>query len=205
MNFRITILALLVTALGYSQEVDIFKKIQDDYNKEVKSIEALYNTDFNEWRGTVDLNKVTLDPVRAVKATYDVSLSNRDRIVTEVNKYLGVPYLWGGSTPTAFDCSGLVQWTIKKTHGVNIPRTTAAQYNEWGKSMKKNLSSAKPGDLVYFKTRGSNPVSHVGVYLGDGKFIHAPKRNDVVKTSKLDGYWLEKFVGYVSVENILKK
>ena len=201
MKIRILILALLPYFVSAQ---DIFKSINSDYDKVVKQIENdFYNLDFTKARIGKDLSKITLDPVKAKPNTYSSLISDRDKVVAEVNKYQGVPYLWGGSTPTAFDCSGLIQWVVKKTHGVTIPRTTAMQYDKWGKAMKKNLREAEPGDLVYFKTRGSSPVSHVGVYVGDNKFIHAPKSNDVVKTSEIKGYWLDKFVGFVDVTKII--
>jgi cell wall-associated NlpC family hydrolase len=77
----------------------------------------------------------------------------------------GMPYVWGGAGPTAFDCSGLVQWSFKQV-GVNLPRVAAAQ------SMVGSPVSAaqlQPGDLVFFYS----PVSHVGIYLGGGKVLHA--------------------------------
>ena len=196
---------LLLTSLSMFAQQDPFKRIEDNFNKRAEAIEnRFYELDFEEASKGVDISKVDLDPEKAKPNKYSSALSDRSKVVTEVNKYRGIKYLWGGSNPNAFDCSGLVQWTIKKTHGKTIPRTTATQYKSWGSQMKKNIRGAAPGDFVYFKTRGNNPVSHVGVYLGDDKFIHAPKSNDVVKVSEIKGYWKDKLVGYVELKTVLR-
>lgn len=135
----------------------------------------------------------------------NVEKIDRNRVVLEVKKYKGIPYQWGGSGPEAFDCSGLVQWTIKKTYGIMIPRTTSLQFKKWGKSMKKDLKNSLPGDFIYFKKRNVNQaVTHVGIYLGDNKFIHAPKTNDVVKVSDLREF-KNTYKGYVSLNQIINK
>ena len=177
------------------------KRLLDEHRKNVEEI--FYNKDFREASKGVDLSKVNLNPSKAIANTYNVKLSDRDRVIEEVNKYKGVPYLWGGDDPNAFDCSGLVQWTIKKTHGKTIPRTTATQYAKWGRVMKSNLNEARPGDFIYFKTRNINqPVTHVGIYIGNNQFIHAPKKNDVVRISHINEYG-KTYRGYVSLNTII--
>ncbi|WP_147566136.1 NlpC/P60 family protein [Clostridium tyrobutyricum] len=104
--------------------------------------------------------------------------SNND-LVNYSLKFLGTPYLWGGTTPKGFDCSGLVQY-VYAHFKINIPRTSQAQFNV-GKSIGK--SNLKPGDLVFFE---GVPPGHVGMYIGDGKYIQAPKTGDVVKISILN-------------------
>lgn len=179
------------------------KRLLDEHRENVEEI--FYNRDFSEAVKGVDLSKVELDPNKALPNKYTTFVSDRERVVEEVQKYRGVRYLWGGSTPAAFDCSGLVQWTIKKTHGKTIPRTTAMQYETWRNSMKKNVDEARPGDFVYFKSRKtSSPVSHVGIYLGNNQFIHAPKTNDVVKVSDLREF-KNAYKGYVSLNHIINK
>ena len=99
--------------------------------------------------------------------------------VAEAKKYLGVPYKWGGTTPKGFDCSGLVQYCYKKV-GVSLPRTTYDQINRGKAVSQKDL---KVGDLVFPHT------GHVGLYVGDGKIIHAPKTGDVVKISSIWAFY----------------
>lgn len=98
----------------------------------------------------------------------------------EVSKsYLGTPYVWGGTTPKGFDCSGLVQYTYKQV-GVNISRTTYTQVKEGRQVAKDEL---KVGDLVFFAK--ANDVHHVGIYIGEEQFIHAPQTGEVVKITNL--------------------
>jgi cell wall-associated NlpC family hydrolase len=95
-------------------------------------------------------------------------------------QYLGTPYRWGGESPaTGFDCSGLMQYAFKQL-GVNIPRVSQDQYRSGQQVPREAL---QPGDLVFFSKAGD--VHHVGMYVGDGKFLHAPRTGDVVKISSL--------------------
>ncbi len=179
------------------------RKIFEETRKKQQELFNLYSTDFLAWKDKVDLSKIVLNPEKATANTYDIIIDDRTKIVEEVNKYIGVPYLWGGNNPDAFDCSGLVQWTLKKTHNITIPRTTYLQYNKWSNNFNSNLSMIQKGDLVYFSTYGQNPVSHVGIYVGNNQFVHAPSRNKNVMTSKISGYWKNNFKGFISTNLIL--
>ena len=102
-----------------------------------------------------------------------------EQAVDIIKKYLGVPYIWGGTSPSGFDCSGLVQYTYKQL-GINISRTSYTQVNDGRKVDKSEL---KAGDLVFSAKQGD--VHHVGMYIGNGQFIHAPQTGEVVKVSDL--------------------
>jgi cell wall-associated NlpC family hydrolase len=105
----------------------------------------------------------------------------------------GKLYCWGGTSPrTGFDCSGLTQYSFRQGAGVSIPRTAAAQY---ASAVKIPQDQARKGDLVFFRTRGSQ-ISHVGIYLGDNKFIHAPRTGKSIATSTLSGYWQHRLAGF---------
>lgn len=100
-------------------------------------------------------------------------------------KYLGVPYVWGGASPQGFDCSGLCQYVYAQI-GISLPRTSAAQYRAGAHIPPDRLDLLRPGDLVFFGTDGDpSRVHHVGIYVGDGDYVHAPQLGDVVKVSSL--------------------
>ena len=203
--FFLSVLFLSSTSL-FSQE-DFLKKLDKEFEEFVNEQDSLFNiysTDFLQWKDFVDLKKIRLEPEKAVVNKYKEVINYRDKVTNEVIKYIGVPYLWGGDNPSAFDCSGLVQWTIKKTHNILIPRTTKLQYNKWSTFFIYDLFKIKPGDIVYFKTYSSNPVSHVGIYVGDNSFIHAPNQNENVMISKIDGYWRNTFVGFLPIEIVIE-
>lgn len=108
-------------------------------------------------------------------------------------KYLGEPYVWGGNTPeTGMDCSGYTKYVFKKV-GINIPRTALSQSKEGQTVARNNL---KKGDLLFFltdKKRGI-PITHVGIYLDNGKFIHAASSKKGIIISSLNGKYGKKFV-----------
>jgi peptidoglycan endopeptidase LytE len=108
-----------------------------------------------------------------------------DQIVQSANGYLGVPYVWGGTTPNGFDCSGFVQYVFAQK-GIDLPRTSSQMFSR-GTAVK----DLKTGDLVFF---ANGSINHVGIYLGNGNFISAT--NHGVKVYTLwGGYWGGRYVG----------
>jgi peptidoglycan DL-endopeptidase CwlO len=101
-------------------------------------------------------------------------------------QYLGVPYVYGGASPSGFDCSGFVMYVYAQI-GVSLPHNAAAQY---GYGMPVSQDQLQPGDLVFF-----NGLGHVGIYIGGGQMIHAPHTGDVVKISSLTGWYSSTYVG----------
>ncbi len=108
-------------------------------------------------------------------------------------KLLGVKYRFGGDTPsTGFDCSGLVGYAAEKSLGLKLPRKSSDIARQ-GKSVGKN--DLKKGDLVFFNTRGHR-FSHVGIYLGNQKFVHAPRTGSVVRVESMEtAYWKKRYNG----------
>ena len=112
--------------------------------------------------------------------------------LAEARKYLGTPYLWGGSKPsTGFDCSGLMQWAYHEA-GISIGRVTTQQIHD---GVAVDRAHLRAGDMVFFQD-SSGYVHHVGMYIGNDKFLHAPHTGDVVKISSLnESYYAQQFAG----------
>ena len=119
-----------------------------------------------------------------------ISGEQGNAIVATAQTFMGVPYVFGGTTPSGFDCSGLLQYVFKM-HGLTIPRLADEQYN-LGRAAKPNQLTA--GDLVFFTTYTAG-VSHCGIYVGDGKFLHASSSKGVSIDSLDNEYWRTRFVG----------
>ena len=117
------------------------------------------------------------------------------KMITEAEKYLGMPYVWGGSSPsTSFDCSGFVCWVINNSgNGWSVGRTTANGLR--GKCSYVSPADAQPGDLIFFeKTYNTAGASHVGIYVGDGMMIHCG--DPISYTSINSTYWQSHFLGF---------
>lgn len=111
----------------------------------------------------------------------------------EARVMVGARYRYGGSSPdTGFDCSGLVAHVYERAWGMALPRRTADQRHVGRPVKRKDL---QPGDLVFYNTR-NRPYSHVGIYLGDGHFAHAPRPGQRVRVESVDSpYWRARFNG----------
>lgn len=121
------------------------------------------------------------------------------RLFAEAEKYLGYPYVWGGSTPeTSFDCSGFVCWSFTNSGVYNLPRTTAQGiYNQ---CKKISPSEARAGDLIFFENTYSSyePVTHIGIYAGNNRMLHCG--NPIQYTSTQSAYWKSHFYGFGRLE-----
>ncbi len=128
-----------------------------------------------------------------VKSNKKKSNPARYRVVATAKKQISKRYRWGGSTPRAgFDCSGLTSYAFKSAN-IHLPRTAAAQYKH---TKRVSLSKMQAGDLIFFHTRRTKArVNHVGIYVGNGQFIHAPRKGKRVSIAKLSKYWRRKAVG----------
>ena len=114
-------------------------------------------------------------------------LDRGKRVAQLAQQQEGVPYQYGGHTPRGFDCSGLVYYVYGRL-GVSLPRTAASQYDHTQRIAQSDL---KPGDLVFFLN-----ANHVGIYVGDGWFIHAPETGKPVGGAWLNtGYWHDNYYG----------
>ena len=120
----------------------------------------------------------------------EISAGLEDYSITAIG-LVGVPYRYGGNTPKGgFDCSGLIGYVYKKTGGILLPRTTQ-EIGRIGKSLGNETPA--PGDLVFFNTQG-DPHSHVGIYVGKGRFVHAPSQGGTVRVEKItSSYWANRY------------
>lgn len=117
----------------------------------------------------------------------------RKDIVLTAKRFLGVPYYWGGVTSkTGFDCSGLTM-AVYKLNGLDLPRTTKEQ---WASGSPVESNRLSEGDLVFFSTKRKGEVSHVGIYVGSNRFIHAPSKGKNIQTeSFLNKYFQSRYIG----------
>ncbi|RSK33780.1 peptidoglycan endopeptidase [Bhargavaea beijingensis] len=137
----------------------------------------------NKVSGSSSSSKVEHASAPKNEANASASLSN---FVSIAQGLKGIPYKWGGTTTAGFDCSGFIYYVLKQA-GVSHSRTSAAGY--YDRSFK--ISSPQPGDFVFFRGTygGANNVSHMGFYLGNGKFIHASSSQGITVSSVNDSYW----------------
>lgn len=117
--------------------------------------------------------------------------SYNDDLLFHAFTLVGTPYRWGGNSPEmGFDCSGLINYVFRETAGLSLPRTTAGLSQLPDKAPAKAL---RPGDLLLFATRGKQ-VDHAGIYVGDGRFLHAPSTGGRVRIDDLQAsYWQRSF------------
>src|SRR4030095_6657899 len=128
-----------------------------------------------------------------VKDAATQALSTAQNLSSFALELIGIRYKWGGNTPaTGLDCSGLVRYVFQKVTGVSLPRT-AKDMSRLGEQVE--VPDLKPGDLVFFDTRHF-AFSHVGIYLGGNRFVHAPRRGRDVEVATLDSsFWQKRFSG----------
>jgi cell wall-associated NlpC family hydrolase len=128
--------------------------------------------------------------------------SKAGTVVVGALNMIGVRYQWGGSSPdSGLDCSGFVRYVFRDTLGMTLPRR-AEEMSQVGEKVK--MSDLKPGDLVFFNTM-RRTFSHVGIYIGDNKFVHSPSTGSKIRVDEMDdGYWEKRFTGARRVEASFK-
>lgn len=176
-------------------------------------VSGWYKVRFNEqwaWISSDFLKVENVDLIPAISVTADQTIEERPQevkvsrsgeagrdIVEFSKRFLGTKYVWGGASPSGFDCSGYTSY-IMKQYGVSINRVAADQAKN-GTHVEK--SDLEVGDLVFFNTSGSG-ISHAGIYIGDGQFIHASSARSTVLISSLsEGYYNQR---YVTARRVLK-
>jgi cell wall-associated NlpC family hydrolase len=132
-----------------------------------------------------------LDSAAVEKAVQKPAISDRiQNVLAKAITLLGTPYRWGGESTDGFDCSGLVGYVYRSVLGMELPRVSR-QMVKSGEAVER--AALAPGDLVFFGLRGR--VTHVGIYVGEGRFLHAPSRGkDVRVDSLVTGYWSGRYM-----------
>lgn len=171
-------------------------KISDVVNI-VNGLSKSFEIDSEFYKSSIDENYLLQSKSKDIAITS----YSADSIIEEAKKYLGVPYVWGGDSPSeGFDCSGYVQWVTNEVTGILLPRTAKEQHIYLNQN-NKDLKKINKGDIVFFNTNGSH-VSHVGIALNNNEFIHSPNRNSKIRIDRFKGYWKEKFISYAKIRNL---
>ncbi|MFD1360518.1 C40 family peptidase [Lentibacillus salinarum] len=118
----------------------------------------------------------------------DVTSTQHQQAIEAARAQIGTPYVWGGDSPGGFDCSGFIQY-IFQIEGISVPRTVSDMWN-----FSTQVDSPSVGDLVFFETYKPGP-SHMGIYIGDGQFIHAGESRGVEISKLSDTYWDDRYLG----------
>jgi cell wall-associated NlpC family hydrolase len=177
---------LLAIKTDNEKKVDELSKTQNEQKKliaDAKKQENLYAAAFKDSQAKVNQTLKQINTIRQSAQKYvpsrgAASISD-NAVIAYASNFLGTPYVWGGTTPSGFDCSGYVQY-VYRHFGIYLGRTTYDQIND-GYAVSRDQLQA--GDLLFFGTPG-NPT-HEGMYVGNGSYIHAPHTGDVVKISVL--------------------
>ena len=154
----------------------------------IQEIISLMNEVFGE--NTVDMN-FAINVGGSLQGNAQTNPQGDNEIINTAKSFLGTPYQWGGTSPSGFDCSGFVQYVLAQ-NGKSIPRTSQEQFASGQAVDKSNLQA---GDLVFYDWSGGTEATHVGIYEGNGKMIHAPHSGDVVKEVDFNSYGQNVYLG----------
>lgn len=140
-------------------------------------------------------NAPITEPVPAPRSTAAAVFDpTADDVLFRAIGLVGTPYVWGGNTPSSgFDCSGLIKFVYDDAAGIHLPRTTAQMMQMKGQHVPR--SQLRSGDIVFFSTAGHGRVSHAGIYVGEGRFVHAPSSGGTVRLDSVDSkYWNKAYL-----------
>ncbi|MDQ8033056.1 hypothetical protein CEG14_07085 [Bordetella genomosp. 1] len=167
------------------------------YDSEIDPYETDWVATADDPIGLLVTHKLKRERQREAQAPF----SSESALVAEALNQLGVRYRFGGNSPdTGFDCSGLVAYSVERSLGVKMPRNSA-EMARTATAIEKN--DLRPGDLVFFNTLGRR-YSHVGIYMGDNRFVHSPSAGGVVRVENMTvAYWSKRFNGARRIDGAL--
>ncbi|UVE16543.1 C40 family peptidase [Pseudomonas sp. LS44] len=133
-------------------------------------------------------------PSKAPLFTAPINGATTDDVLFRAFGLVGTPYRYGGNTPDGgFDCSGLIGYVYRDAAGIQLPRSTREMFAMRGSSVSRD--ALQTGDLVFFATNGGRQVSHAGIYVGEGRFVHAPSSGGTVRLDSLSAtYWQKTYL-----------
>lgn len=189
------LLLILLNTLLFSENIFIIKN-QDGSIATNKKVKHKKNSFFDD---LIEEQERLLSELREIKSKKN-RIYNKNQILNNAKKHLGGKYVWGGTKPKGFDCSGYVQYLYKK-EGVSLPRTAYAQSKV---GLYVTRSELKRGDLLFFLTdkKRNIPITHVGMYIGNDRFIHAASRKKGIIISSLSKSKYNKI--FVKAKRIIK-
>jgi peptidoglycan DL-endopeptidase CwlO len=171
---------IVATKAENEQKLTALNKDKTELDKSLASLKTYANVSDGTSK-TVAVAVTSVKTIRESATTYEPSRGaaeiSSSAVVAYASNFIGTPYAWGGNGPDTFDCSGFTSYVFRH-FGISLPRTASGQQGV-GVSVAK--SDLQPGDLVFF----GSPAHHVGIYVGNGCYIHSPKTGDVVKISSL--------------------
>jgi lipoprotein Spr len=160
--------------------------------------DAMLEDDDDEFDGVVSAKgfankEEVLSNLRKITGSSSISTSLSSKILSEAVGYLNTPYKYGGTSENGIDCSAFTQKVFQRSLELQIPRSTREQF-EIGEKITKD-DDLNFGDLVFFKTKRRSAPSHVGIYIGENKFMHASRKKGVIVSSLDEKYWTPRFIG----------
>ena len=171
----------MITKLSKGTVVNVLESASNGWKK-IKTSNGTIGWVSGSYLTTGSVEQSSTSSVNKVQAVIDLA-----------KKQIGKPYVWGAEGPNSFDCSGLVYYVYKNAANITLPRTSSSQY---GSGVAVSKSNLKAGDLIFSSTDGTGNVTHVSIYSGNGKMIHAPRSGkNVEEVSMNTTYWNNTYVG----------